>query len=250
MEKKYSILTIIIVSIIVAAASSLITLTISKKSVSKDSATNISGSWYNSYAKRTFVLTLNKDKTFEYGYEGEEKTKGKYSTTSDVLTLTTDSGAQKLIYDINKNVLEIDSTSYYNSKKEADKNNAFYYIPDDYDTSMFKSITVAEMIEKFNNGESAFVLTARGSCGYCQQFRPIAANSVKTHNYTLYYLNTTTVEDDDYVKVNALDAKFSDFGSTPNVYYFKDKAVVDVQAGYTDEETYNAFLERNGVAKK
>ena len=30
---------------------------------------NVVGKWYSTYAGKTFVLNLKKDKTFEYGYE-------------------------------------------------------------------------------------------------------------------------------------------------------------------------------------
>ena len=105
------------------------------------------------------------------------------------------------------------------------------------------------MLEKFNKGEAAFVLTARGSCGYCQQFRPVAAQSVELYNYTLYYLDTTTVTSEDYQNISAIEG-FEEFGSTPNVFYFKDKKVVDVQQGSTDINSYGSFLEKNGVTKK
>ena len=153
------------------------------------------------------------------------------------------------MYSKGKDYIEISGTKYYNSKDTAADNDAFFYVPEDYDTSMFKKITTAEMIEKFNNGEEAFVLTARGSCSYCQRFRPIAAKSVEDYNYTLYYLDTTTVTSEDYANVTAIEG-FSEFGSTPNVFYFKNKKVVDVQQGYTDADTYGAFLEKNGVKKK
>lgn len=211
---------------------------------------DVVGTWYSTYADRTFKITLNKDKTFEYGYEGQDMTTGKYTSTNEVISLTTDQGTSKLIYAKGKGFIELSDEKYYDSKDEAAKNDAYYFVPADYDTSMFTKITVAEFVEKFNKGEAAFVLTARGSCGYCQQFRPVAAESVKKYNYTLYYLDTTTVKAEDFETIQALDTKFSDFGSTPNVYYFKNKAVVDVQQGAADATTFGAFLTKNGVKEK
>lgn len=247
-KNKTSLVTIIVVAVISAFLSSAATMFVLKKTGSTETK-NIAGSWYSTYNKQTFVLTLKKDKNFEYGYEGEEKTTGKYTNTSDVISLVTDQGTDKIVYDAGKDYIEIGSTKYYNSKEKAAENDAFFYVPEDYDTSMFTKITVAEMLDKFNKGEAAFVLTARGSCGYCQQFRPVAAKSVETHNYTLYYLDTTTVTSADYETISAIKG-FEEFGSTPNVFYFKDKKVVDIQQGAADSETYVAFLEKNGVTKK
>ena len=249
-EGKSTILTIIAVAIVAAVLGAVAAVIVMKNLKPTEKATNIAGTWYNTYAGETFLLTLKTDKTYEYGYEGSEMTTGTYSNTSDVLSLVGDSGTQKLIFDKGKDYIEIDSSKYYNKKETAAENDGYYFVPEDYDTSMFTKLTVAEMVEKFNKGDEFFVLTARGSCGYCQQFRPIAAESVTKYNYTLYYLDTTTVKNEDYETIRALDAKLEDFGSTPNVYFFKGKTVADVQAGAADAETYGAFLEKNGVKAK
>ena len=248
MGKKNSLLTMIIVAIVAAAVGSGATILIMKGiSKAKD---NIAGSWYSAYAGRTFSISLNDDKTFEFGYEGQEKTTGNYSNENGLLTLSTDEGSNKLFYEKFGSYIEINGEKYYATKELAEENDAYFYVPDDYDTSMFTKMTASELIEKFNDGEAAFVLTARGSCGYCQQFRPVAAESLKKYNYTLYYLDTTTLTDEDYENIPALDDKFSILGSTPNVFYFKNKKVVAVQEGAADAETYGKFLEDNGVKAK
>ena len=248
-EEKKLILPIIIVGVVAFLLGSSVTYMVMRGA--KNGTTNdVTGTWYSTYAGQTFLLALKKDKTFEYGYEGQDMTKGKYTNTNEIINLITDSGSDKLIYEKGTNYIEISSTRYYNSKDEAAKNDEYYYVPDDYDTSMFTKISAKDFIQKFNDGETAFVLTARGSCGYCQQFRPVAAESVKKYDYTLYYLDTTTLTDEDYTKIRALDEKLEDFGSTPNVYYFKGKAIVDIQAGAADEETYGSFLTKNGVKTK
>ena len=149
-----------------------------------------------------------------------------------------------------KGYIEIDSTKYYSDKKEASKNDGFYAKPEDYDTSMCTAMTPNEFIDKFKSGEAAFVLFARGSCGYCQQFRPIAAQSIEKYNYKLYYLDTTQLKDENIEAISKLDSKLDSITSTPSVYYIKGKKVVDIQSGYTDLETYGSFLKKNGVKAK
>lgn len=250
-EGKKIALIVVVVAIISAVLGAAAAVVVMKKITPNQKEANVIGTWYNSYAGETFIISLKDDNTFEFGYDGSEKTTGKYTTeTSDVLALTTDSGVQKILFDKGKDYIEIESTKYYGSKEVAKDNDSYYFVPEDYDTSMFTKITAAEMIEKYKKGDAFFVLTARGSCTYCQQFRPIAAQSVEKYNYTLYYLDTTTLTNDDYTNIRALDDKLSEFGSTPNVYYFKGKTVADVQAGYTDDVAYGEFLEKNGVKAK
>ncbi len=249
-KEKSSILTLVIVAVVAFALGAGATYLEMRGRTTAAKDVDVTGKWYSTYAGQTFILNLKKDKTFEYGYEGQEMTKGKYTSSNEVISLTSDQGTDKLIYEKGSDYIEISSTKYYNKKETAGKNDAYYYVPDDYDTSMFTKISAKEFIEKFNKGDAAFVLTARGSCGYCQQFRPIAAESVKKYNYTLYYLDTTTLTDEDYTNIRALDSKLEEFGSTPNVYYFKGKAIVDVQEGAADADTYGAFLTKNGVKTK
>ncbi len=254
MEKKEkgksSIILLIIVAIVSCAFGAGSTYLYMRKRGSSNNNINVAGKWYSTYAGQTFILNLKSDKTFEYGYEGQEMTKGKYKSSDEIISLIGDKGTDKLIFEKGKDYIEINSTKYYNKKETSAKNDDYYYVPADYDTSMFTKISAKEMIEKFNKGDAAFVLTARGSCGYCQQFRPIAAESVKKYNYTLYYLDTTTLTEEDYKNIRALDSKLEEFGSTPNVYYFKGKAIVDIQEGAADAETYGAFLTKNGVKTK
>ena len=133
-------------------------------------------------------------------------------------------------------VLYISSQPYYNSLEESKNNDAYYAVPEDYDISMFTSLTADEFTKKFKNGDEMFVLSARGSCGFCQQFRYTAAESIEKYNYTLYYLDSAQVTDEQFSAIMALDEKLSEtYGSTPNVYYIKGKKVVDVSEAVVEE---------------
>lgn len=251
-NKENNIFSRIAVTVAVAAICSLATYQITKNAYSSEKQ-DIKGTWYSSYAGRVFALELNKknDKC-KFGYEGQEQTECTYEYSNEVLRLkdTSGAGTNELIYSYKDNVLYIDSQPYYSSKEESNKNDAYYFVPEDYDVSMFTKITPEEFIKKFNDGEEMFVLSARGSCGYCQQFRPIAANSIKNYKYTLYYMDSAHVTDEEYEQITQLDPTLTEsYASTPNVYYIKDKKVVDINEGATPEETYGAFLEKHGVKK-
>lgn len=250
-KKSCGVSTLLIV-LAVAAVSSLITYQITKYYLSGENLIpNIKGVWYSSYAGQVFSLSLNKDDSCEFGYDGQDKTKCTFEYSDEVLKLKTDTGTDNLVYSLEEDVLYISSQPYYNSLEESNANDAYYAVPEDYDTSMFSSITTEEFIKKFKNGDEMFVLSARGSCGYCQQFRYTAAESVEKYNYTLYYLDSSQVKEEQFNATIALDEKLSQtYGSTPNVYYIKDKKVVAVSEGAVDADTYGKFLEKYGVKKK
>ena len=251
-SKKSCGVSTLLVMLAVAAVSSLATYQITKHYLGNGGLIpNIKGIWYSSYAGQVFSLSLNNDDSCEFGYDGEEKTKCTFEYTDEVLKLKTDVGTDNLVYSLENKVLYISSQPYYNSLEESKNNDAYYVVPEDYDISMFTSLTADEFTKKFKNGDEMFVLSARGSCGFCQQFRYTAAESIEKYNYTLYYLDSAQVTDEQFSAIMALDEKLSEtYGSTPNVYYIKGKKVVDISEGAVDADTYGKFLEKHGVKKK
>ena len=195
-KKGGSIISTIVITVVVSAICSLATYQITKNTVGVTKP-NIRGVWYSSYAGQVFSLDLSKkDDSCKYGYEGQEMTECTYEYSAEVLKLKSAVGTDNLVYELKDKVLYISSQPYYSSKEERDINYCYYYVPEDYDISMFTSLTADEFTKKFNNGDAMFVLSARGSCGYCQQFRPIAAESLKKYNYTLYYLESAKVTEE------------------------------------------------------
>ena len=249
-KKSCGVSTFLIV-LAVAAVSSLATYQITKHYLGGGLIPNIKGIWYSSYAGQVFSLSLNKDDSCEFGYDGQDKTECTFEYSDEVLKLKTEAGTDNLVYSLEDDVLYIGSQPYYNSLEESNANDAYYAVPEDYDTSMFTSLTTDEFTRKFKNGDEMFVLSARGSCGYCQQFRYTAADSVEKYNYTLYYLDSAKVSNEQFEAIVALDDKLKEtYGSTPNVYYIKDKKVVAISEGAVDADTYGKFLETYGVKKK
>ncbi|MBQ4634204.1 MAG: hypothetical protein IJB71_02520 [Bacilli bacterium] len=248
-KSKNGFMKTLIVAAVCSAISSLATYQITKNYVGNKP--DIVGSWYSTYAGQVFSLTLKNDDTCEFGYDDQEKTKCTYDYSDEVLRLKSDNGIDELVYSLDETVLYISSQPYYSTKEESSDNDEYFAVPDDYDISMFSSLTIEEFIKKFNAGDTMFVLSARGSCGFCQQFRPIAADSVKKYDYTLYYLDSAKVTSDQFAAVQALDSKLEEtYSSTPNVYYIKDKKVVAISEGAVDFETFEKFLTDNGVKAK
>lgn len=122
---------------------------------------------------------------------------------------------------------------------------------DEYDVSMFESITMDDFKDMFEDDEKYFVFVGRSTCGYCVAFLPYLQKSVEDYDYTLYYLNAQNLTSSDVSDAVELDSSLKDtFSSTPMVYVIEDGEVVDVNKGYTDYDVLANFLEDNGVKEK
>lgn len=121
----------------------------------------------------------------------------------------------------------------------------------DYDTSTFKEISADEFIDMIKEDSKAFVYTGRPTCSYCTLMIGNLIKSVEDYDYTLYYLDTGEIDNDDIEKIAKLDEILEkDFPATPMVYLVGDGKVYDVNEGYTDYATYTKFLEDNDVEKR
>lgn len=121
-----------------------------------------------------------------------------------------------------------------------------------YDVSKFESITAGDFIDMFEaDDETYFVYTGRSTCGYCVQFVPVLNQSIEEYDYTVHYLDVSTVSDSDYETIIGLDDELEEnFGYTPMVFVVHDGEVVDVNEGYSEYEAYQSFLEENDIEKK
>lgn len=121
-----------------------------------------------------------------------------------------------------------------------------------YDISKFTSITSNDFINMFNEkNKTYFVYTGRSTCGYCVQFVPILNQSIKEYDYTIHYLDVSTVDDSAYETITDIDSKLEEnFGYTPMVFAIRDGKVIDVNEGYTEYSVYKTFLEKNDVQSK
>ena len=156
-SKKKSLVLTVAVALVFGAGCSATTFFVTRNHYKNPSSNNIKGDWYSTYAGNTFVLSLNGSEC-SFGYESQEKTKCTYEYSDEVLKLKTESGTEQLIYSKDKNTLYINSQPYYSTKEESSKNDDYFYVPADYDTSMFTKISATEFVEKYNKGEAMFVL--------------------------------------------------------------------------------------------
>ena len=152
-----------------------------------------------------------------------------------------------------ENEVKENNNSYDKNNSSNNSNNSNNNTNTNYDTSMFKEITMSDFIRIFNNpdDEIRYVYTGRPTCSYCVQFIPILNNSLKVYNYSLYYLDVTYVTESQYKEVIKYDQDLADsFMSTPMVYKIRNGKVINYSAGYKDYADYFKYLENNGIKKR
>lgn len=130
-----------------------------------------------------------------------------------------------------------------------------------YDISMFTSLTPAEITKKIKSGDEFVLFIGQEKCTYCQKILPTLQQAQKDYNYTTVYLNiaankTTT---DEYKEMAALldvkktangeTKKFGEFQLTPMMAVIRDGKMIDGMIGYNTYENFADFLESSGMTK-
>lgn len=83
-------------------------------------------------------------------------------------------------------------------------------------------ITLAEMKEKIEDGDTFAIAFVTTYCNYCLQFHTIFNEYIKNHEVILYQVildNETTSEEEN---LNLILEYFPEFYSTPGIFYVKD----------------------------
>lgn len=132
-----------------------------------------------------------------------------------------------------------------------DESNSQTNAGNNYDTSMFKSLSGGDFLEKIKNKETFFLHTGRAGCGYSVNFLPILKQSINDYSYNVYHLDVTTVTSKIVTDIQNINADLKEyFGRTPIVYYFSNGTLKDMSIGSVSEADYYSFIEKNGAIKK
>ena len=118
----------------------------------------------------------------------------------------------------------------------------------------FEEISMVEFTTLLNADTNSFVYLARPGCGYCEQQQPILKDLVSKYGFTVFYLNTDNLSDNDFLTIFALDTNiFGEDGSkfgTPTMLIVKDGKIVDSIIGLTQSDSLEDFLTKNSIIKK
>lgn len=124
-----------------------------------------------------------------------------------------------------------------------------------YDVSMFTSVTADTLKEATASDDAKIVYIGRSTCGHCVNFLPILQQAQKDYGYETLYLDITTVttteQQDKILELDNEEGFLNEnFGGTPMILLMKNSQIVDTWLGYAEYAEYATWLEQNGFAKK
>ena len=95
-----------------------------------------------------------------------------------------------------------------------------------------------------DNGDAFIVVIERAGCGYCVQYMPIIEEVAKEKKIPIYYIDTDTLTNDEYNKLNSGNSylKKNQWG-TPTTLFMLGDRVLDTIGGYVDKETVLSFID-------
>lgn len=136
----------------------------------------------------------------------------------------------------------------------------------EYDVSSFTAIDETGFMETVDESSLQVIYLGRATCGYCVQFLPTMIEAQDQLEYTTNYVDITTVDTTsaDYTKMTTMINDMTDtfnkehsytgenayeylYGYTPMIVIAKDGKIVDIWVGYSDYDTFAAWLKENGI---
>lgn len=111
-----------------------------------------------------------------------------------------------------------------------------------------KKITYTEYEELINKGEQFTVIIERTGCSYCELYMPIVEKVTNEYKTVIYYIDTETLTDDEFNKLNASnDYLSSNEWGTPTTLLLKGNTTIDSIGGYVEKDEIVTFLKDNGI---
>lgn len=112
----------------------------------------------------------------------------------------------------------------------------------------FKTITIDEYLKIIKKDGYHFMFIGSESCGYCTQFKDSINESLKDYDYNVYYLDISTLSEDDFEKLYETDKYFSEneWGTPLNFLYKDGKRIGEIN-GYVETSKLVSFLKDKKV---
>lgn len=114
-------------------------------------------------------------------------------------------------------------------------------------SKFFNKISYKEAVNLIKDDEVNIIYWASPNCGFCSQFSPIIKKVSYEYQLDFNYLNTTTLNDDQYAAMYTYLAEFdeaynsSNLG-TPSLILVKDNKVLHIQEGALSESELIDYL--------
>lgn len=112
----------------------------------------------------------------------------------------------------------------------------------------YKIVSLDEYKEIIKEKGYHFMFIGSEQCGYCTQFKGSVEESLKNNDYKVYYIDISTLSEDEYNELVKTDEYMSqnEWGTPLNLLYKDGKRIAELN-GYVSSDELVEFLKENKV---
>lgn len=112
----------------------------------------------------------------------------------------------------------------------------------------YKIVSLDEYKEIIKEKGYHFMFIGSEQCGYCTQFKGSVEESLKNNDYKVYYIDISTLSEDEYNELVKTDEYMSqnEWGTPLNLLYKDGKRIAELN-GYVSADELVEFLKENKV---
>lgn len=106
-------------------------------------------------------------------------------------------------------------------------------------------INVSKMKELFSSNNTKIIFVGSLTCPHCTAIKPVINSVVKDLNVTVYYLELSTMTDEENNEYYSINEFLKNNNSIPLVMAVKNNEVIDSFVGEKDSKDVEEFLKKN-----
>lgn len=106
-------------------------------------------------------------------------------------------------------------------------------------------INVSKMKELFSSNDTKIIFVGSLTCPHCTAIKPVVNSVVKDLNVTVYYLELSTMTDEENKEYYSINEFLKNNNSIPLVMAVKNNEVIDSFVGEKDSKDVEEFLKKN-----
>ena len=106
-------------------------------------------------------------------------------------------------------------------------------------------IDVSKMKELFSSNDTKIIFVGSLTCPHCTAIKPVINSVVKDLNVTVYYLELSTMTDEENNEYYSINEFLKNNNSIPLVMAVKNNEVIDSFVGEKDNKDVEEFLKKN-----
>lgn len=106
-------------------------------------------------------------------------------------------------------------------------------------------INVSKMKALFSSNDTKIIFVGSLTCPHCTAIKPVINSVVKDLNVTVYYLELSTMTDEENNEYYSINEFLKNNNSIPLVMAVKNNEVIDCFVGEKDSKDVEEFLKKN-----